>query len=248
MRVTSDGWPILDCCFGRNWVDNSFMRCFRFFLALFATLVPGASAFAGSSSADVAHLHVQLVVPEAALSAGESADAGFYFKLEKGWHVYWKNAGDSGEPPRVRWTLPDGVTAGAFQFPAPKRLPLGPLMDFGYEDEVLFPLTLDVAKSAKPGPATLHAKVDWLVCREVCIPGKAELEKAIPIADHAGAPGVNGPDAEIYKRLLNRVPEPLPANDKVVFQATADGFRLAVTSGQRESSGGVLSGGSEHFE
>src|SRR5271156_3093275 len=98
------------------------MRCLRLFLAFLATLVSGAVGFAASPSADVAHLHVQLVMPERLLGVDSSADAGLYFKLEPGWHVYWKNAGDSGEPPRVRWTLPDGVSAGDFQFPAPKRL------------------------------------------------------------------------------------------------------------------------------
>ena len=59
-----------------------------------------------------------------------------------------------------------------------QRLPLGPLMDFGYENEVLFPFNLDVASSAKPGPVALHAKVAWLVCRGALhSPGKAEPSK-----------------------------------------------------------------------
>jgi thiol:disulfide interchange protein len=217
--------------------DRFLMRYFRLFLALLVTLVPGVAARAASSSADVAHLHVQLVAPETTLSPGEPADVGLYFKLEPGWHVYWKNAGDSGEPPRIRWTLPDGISAGPIQFPAPKRLPLGPLMDFGYENEVLFPLTLSVAKSTKAGPAPLHAKVDWLVCREVCIPGKAELEIAATVADHPVKAVASAADVDLYKRLLSLVPEPLPASDRAVFAPTADGFRLALTTGQRESSG-----------
>jgi len=218
------------------------MRVLRILFLVVAGLVSAAWAIAASSSADVAHLHVQLVMPERLLGVDSSADAGLYFKLEPGWHVYWKNAGDSGEPPRIRWTLPEGITAGQFQFPAPKRLPLGPLMDFGYEDEVLFPLTLNVGKTVKPGPAALHAKVDWLVCREVCIPGKAELEVAAQIVEspvkgkisksEVGSAG----DSDIYKRLLSRLPEPMPASDKAVFAPTADGFRLALTTGQRESS------------
>jgi thiol:disulfide interchange protein DsbD len=192
-------------------------------------------AFAAASpSADVAHLHVQLVLPQTALSPGGSADVGLYFKLEPGWHVYWKNAGDSGEPPRLRWTLPDGITAGQFQFPAPKRLPLGPLMDFGYEDEVLFPLTLNVASSVKPGPAPLHAKADWLVCREVCIPGRAELEVVAMVGDHGVKALVSAADADLYKRLLNRLPEPLPSSDTAVFATTATGFKLAVLTGKEE--------------
>ena len=74
---------------------------------------------------------------------------GLLFDLEPGWHVYWTNAGDSGEPPAVKWTLPAGVTVGPLQFPAPKRLPLGPLMDFGYETQVLFPAELHVAGDTK---------------------------------------------------------------------------------------------------
>ena len=108
-------------------------------------LVASVPALALSSSADAAHLHVQLIVPASQLNRGAISNAGLYFKLEPGWHVYWQNAGDSGEPPHITWTLPAGITAGEMQFPAPSRLPLGPLMDFGYENEVLFPFSLDVA-------------------------------------------------------------------------------------------------------
>ena len=204
---------------------------FAFFAALGAAL-PAAAA---SDSADAAHLHVQLVVPAAQLVTGDKADAGLYFKLEPGWHVYWQNAGDSGEPPHIKWTLPAGITAGPLQFPAPARLPLGPLMDFGYENEVLFPLSLDVAKNAKPGPASLQAKVDWLVCREVCIPGKADLELDRNVAAGGSSSGATvEPDATIWRRLANRLPQAMPASDAAVFQQTPTGFRLAVTTGRRE--------------
>src|ERR1700722_6058608 len=152
------------------------MRRFRHIFGLGLLCFGASAAFAASNSADALHLHVQIVAPAAQLSPGASSEAGLYFKLDPGWHVYWQNAGDSGEPPHIQWTLPDGITAGPLQFPAPTRLPLGPLMDFGYENEVLFPFSLDIAQSAKPGQAALKAHVDWLVCREVCIPGKADLE------------------------------------------------------------------------
>jgi thiol:disulfide interchange protein DsbD len=187
------------------------------------------------SSADAQHVHVQLVVPEDQIYPGGNNAAGLYFKLEPGWHVYWKNAGDSGEPPHIRWTLPDGVTASAMQFPAPKRLPLGPLMDFGYEDEVLFPLQLEVAPTVKQGKAVLDAHVDWLICREVCIPGKAELAITVEMLP-AQPPSIVGgaQEAELIHRLAHTLPQPLPANDTAVFQPTKDGFRLGVTTGQRE--------------
>lgn len=207
----------------------------RLIIALFFLLAAGAPSFAASSSADALHLHVQLVFPASTLVKGQPAAAGLYFKLEPGWHVYWKNAGDSGEPPRMKWTLPAGVTAGPLQFPAPKRLPLGPLMDFGYEDEVLFPFQVKVDSNAVAGPAVLHAKVDWLVCREVCIPGKAELEATRPVSDGAGNQAPVEPDASLYARLSNRIPPSPPPAFKAGFQPTSTGFRLTVVTGQKET-------------
>ena len=211
------------------------MRLTRLIFALFL-IAAAMPALAASSAADAAHVHVQLVTPEDELYPTGNNVIGLYFKLEPGWHVYWKNAGDSGEPPHIQWTLPAGVTAGPMQFPAPKRLPLGPLMDFGYEDEVLFPLQLQVAGNAQNGKADVDAKVDWLVCREVCIPGKAELKTTLQLA--AGKPAVitgSSIDAELVRRLASTLPKPLPAGIKPIFQPTQDGFRLGVETGQRES-------------
>jgi len=212
------------------------MRRFRFIFALIAVLGAAICAQAASDSADVSHLHVQLVFPSADLYPSGENHAGLYFKLEPGWHIYWSNPGDSGEPPKIQWTLPSGVTAGALQFPAPRRLPLGPLMDFGYENEVLFPFTFQVAENAKEGPAVLHAKVDWLVCREVCIPGKADLDENVQLLHAAPmAEPVSGVDQSIWDRLANALPQPLPSSDSAVFQPTPTGFRLAVSTGQREA-------------
>ncbi len=202
----------------------------------FFMLAPALPALAASSAADAPHLHVQLVVPEDQLYPAGNNVVGLYFKLEPGWHVYWKNAGDSGEPPHIHWTLPVGVTAGPMQFPAPQRLPLGPLMDFGYENEVLFPLKLQVAPSVKDSKTVIDAKVDWLVCREVCIPGKADLSTTLQLV--SGKPAVvsgSGTDAELVKRLASTIPMPLPAGIKALFQPTQTGFRLGVETGRRET-------------
>jgi len=211
------------------------MRLTASMLVLPLLLAAGPLAQAVSNSADAPHVHVQLVVPTSGLTPGKAADAGLYFKIDPGWHVYWKNAGDAGEPPHLKWTLPIGITAGPFLFPAPKRLPLGPLMDFGYEDEVLFPFTLTVANTAPTGPAVLHAKADWLVCQASCIPGKAELEVTRTILGGSAKPTNVTPDAEIFHRLNNRLPMQLPREDKVSFQVAEEGVRLTISTGRRET-------------
>ena len=144
------------------------MRRFPLIFALIAAFVAVPLAFAASNSADVAHLHVQLVVPNQNLKAGTPANAGLYFKLEPGWHVYWQNAGDSGEPPHIQWTLPAGITASAMQFPAPQRLPLGPLMDFGYENEVLFPFKVRLQRMRSGAlPFCTQRLTGWCAARFV---------------------------------------------------------------------------------
>jgi thiol:disulfide interchange protein DsbD len=211
------------------------MRFFPTILVLPLSLIAGLPAQATTDSADAPHVHVQLVVPASSFNRGEAAEAGLYFRIDPGWHVYWKNAGDAGEPPHIKWTLPDGITAGPLEFPAPKRLPLGPLMDFGYENEVLFPFNLNVAQTAKPGWVLLHAKVDWLVCQASCIPGKAELEVTRGVGEHPRRAVLLSTDEAIFKRLGGRLPRPLPAGVQAVFQPTQQGFQLSINTGRKET-------------
>jgi thiol:disulfide interchange protein DsbD len=216
------------------------MRLPRLIFVFLLSLAAGLPAQV-SSSADAPHVHVELLVPGHDLYPSDQLnDVGLYFKLEPGWHIYWKNAGDAGEPPHIQWALPNGITAGPMQFPAPQRLPLGPLMDFGYEDEVLFPLKLHVADGVKGGPVNLHAKVDWLVCRATCIPGKAELEVRKNVWD--GMYEIPYSHRTLGSLFLGRpskslpdIPEPLPSSDRAVFQPTKEGFRLWVETGQTEA-------------
>jgi thiol:disulfide interchange protein DsbD len=212
------------------------MRFSRLIFLMLLLPVVGLPARAASTSADADHVHVQLLVSSGQLYPGGRNLAGLYFKLEPGWHVYWKNPGDAGEAPQIHWRLPAGITAGPMQFPAPKRLPLGPLMDFGYDDEVLFPLKLHVANSVQAGPVTLSAQVDWLVCRDRCIPGKADLEVQRSVFSHEPKVTTEAiPDALIFNRLIGRLPQPLPVTSKIGFQVVKDGFRLTVETGRRET-------------
>ena len=99
------------------------------------------------------------------------------------------------------------------QFPIPERLPLGPLMDFGYEDEVAFPVTISAAPTMKPGPVHLDAQVTWLVCAQVCLPGKAHL--GLDLTVQPGAPGpAQEPQVGALGEAMTLIPKPLPAGAK----------------------------------
>jgi thiol:disulfide interchange protein DsbD len=159
-------------------------------LLLYATCLSAQAQFkevgdGGPGPVKALHLTAELVSLAPSVAPGGSVIVGFVISPEDKWHVYWINAGDSGEPPRIKWTLPEGVTAGPMQFPVPSRLPLGPLMDFGYEDNTAFPVQISVAPTVKPGPIHLDAKINWLVCREVCVPGKAHMGIDLTVAPNA---------------------------------------------------------------
>jgi thiol:disulfide interchange protein DsbD len=134
------------------------------------------------------HVEAELVAATTALVPGEPTTVALRLKLDDGWHTYWRNPGDSGLPTTLAWTLPQGFAAGAIEWPTPRALPVGPLVNYGYEGEVLHLVTLTVPATLEPGStARLAARADWLVCRETCIPDGADLALTLPVAASADA-------------------------------------------------------------
>ena len=93
------------------------------------------------------HLTAELIADSGTISPGGTSHVALSLKLEPGWHVYWVYAGDSGEAPSVTWFAPQGIVLGPMQYPAPSRLPLGPLMDYGYEGTAIFPFSLTASQT-----------------------------------------------------------------------------------------------------
>ena len=174
------------------------------------------------------HLSVELVTETSTIEPNRDFLAGLHFVLDKGWHIYWINAGDAGEPPRVEWRLPAGITAGDLQFPAPERLPLGPLMDFGYQNEVLLPIPMRADGSLHAGSKEiLRGQLHFLVCSNVCIPGKAELEHTVSVASQPGVPDPN--TKPLFLAAERALPRTLPAGVSVQVQQTKTAFVIRLT-------------------
>ncbi len=162
------------------------------------------------------HVEAELVADRTALVPGEPLTVALRLAIAPGWHTYWRNPGDSGLPTTIAWQLPAGVTAGPIEWPAPQMLPVGPLMNYGYEGTVLHLSELKVAPGqATGGKATLKARADWLVCRETCIPDGADLTLVLPVAKSAQ------PDAKWAQKISAAraaLPQPLAG-----WKATAQG-------------------------
>lgn len=127
------------------------------------------------------HVEAQLIARDAAFTPGKPIQVALRLKIIDHWHTYWRNPGDSGLPTRLKWTLPTGFETGEIQWPYPTQLPLGPLMNFGYEGEVLHLVTIQSSAKFTAGEsATFTAKADWLVCADVCIPEEGVVSLTLP--------------------------------------------------------------------
>jgi thiol:disulfide interchange protein DsbD len=160
------------------------------------------------------------------VAPGQTTHVALRQTIQKGWHTYWRNPGDSGEATRIAWSLPAGWTASPFIWPAPHRLPFGPLVNYGYEGEVLLPVAVTAPAGAAPGSTvTLKAKADFLVCADICVPESADLQIALPVT--AGAAPPDPAWGAKIARVLAEAPK--PAGLQAVFEAGGAGLKLAVT-------------------
>lgn len=185
---------------------------------------------AGAQSAPPSHGKVELFAQAGTLEAGRTATLGVLFDLQPGWHIYWVNPGDAGEPPRLQWELPPGFRAGDVRWPTPLRLTTGPLVDYGYEGRVLLPVPLQVPASYQTGaPVTLSADVRYVVCREVCIPARARVALSLPAGSNP--PVDPGAKRELFREAEARLPKPMPATWKAQASEGSDRFVLTVQTG-----------------
>jgi len=178
-------------------------------LLLLALLVPGLALAAPFRPP---HVEAELVAERTAAEPGQPLMVALRLKAIPGWHTYWRNPGDSGQPSSLEWKLPAGWSAGAIQWPAPEKLPIGPLANYGYEGEVFLLSNLAVP-AGSPAPQALSAHARWLVCNpERCIPEEGELKLAL-----SAAGGGDGPFANEIRYTRELLPQ--PANGGWTFSA-----------------------------
>jgi DsbC/DsbD-like thiol-disulfide interchange protein len=206
-------------------------RCFG--LSLMSFLFGFAFATgAAAQSFTATHAKVGLIAENSSLQPGQTAMVGVLFDLEKGWHIYWVNPGDSGEAPKIAWQLPPGFQAKEIRWPTPVRLGAGTVIDYGYEGRVLLPVPIQVPADYKPAKqVTLSAAVRYLICREVCIPAKAQATLSIP----SGNASAVAADRELFRSTFDKVPKAWPSGWKAQVSDNGGFFLLSLDSGASES-------------
>jgi thiol:disulfide interchange protein DsbD len=165
--------------------------------------------WAGASPAQTTTVTTEQVRAELVADApqgvvpGAPVTLGLRLQHAPHWHTYWKNPGDSGLPTTLTWTLPLGVEAGDIEWPLPKRLPVGPLMNHGYEGEVLLPVPLTVPPGFAAPTLDVRLKAEWLVCKEVCIPQSGEFRLQLPTQ------AATGGHRALFDAARRALPQPL---------------------------------------
>lgn len=152
-------------------------------------------------------VEARLIADTDAVVPGKPFTAGLLMKMTSGWHSYWQYPGDAGLPTRIDWQLPPGFKAGEIQWPLPEKIvEEGGLVTYAYRDEVLLRVEITPPEKNNVKQITLAAKVSWLVCEKVCIPGKADLALMLPV--EARSQPANGALFEKYRALLPKTGVP----------------------------------------
>jgi DsbC/DsbD-like thiol-disulfide interchange protein len=199
-------------------------------IRIFAGFLCLVASFLAAISQTPPHAHTDLLAREASVAPGANLRLGVHFVLDPGWHIYWSNPGDSGQPPVLKLQLPPGFSAGEIEWPRPERMQsTAELADYGYHDEVLLPVTIHAPASLAAGtPAAIVAEAKWLVCHEVCIPEHAQLRLQLPVAQHAKE---NPNAAALFARTEKLLPRPMPHGWKTGAASEKGDFVLAIVAG-----------------
>ncbi len=165
-----------------------------------------------------------LVADTTAITPGKPFTAGVRLKMLPGWHVYHQFSGDSGAPPKITWELPAGFKSGPVQWTLPSaHMDEGDMLTYVFENEVLLMVEITPPGTLPPGEVTLKAKVDWLVCEKICVPGNGEVELKLPVGD--GTPA----DGELFAHWRAQLPKTAHPPFQVKWDVSkADAFSLRV--------------------
>ena len=180
-----------------------------------AATSPGEAFVKASIATDVTHF-----------APGKPFLAAITLTLEPEWHVYWINPGDSGLPTQITWSLPDGWSSQALAMPVPKTFTQpGDIAGYGYENSVTFLASITPPLTAT-GPAPLTATVSYLVCKDVCLPGKQTLSLTLQAAADS-TPVASPAGSAIATQAKLSLPASKPLSPQSTVDVTPTGFNIA---------------------
>jgi thiol:disulfide interchange protein DsbD len=178
-----------------------------------------------AASAEAANTTARLVLSHEAAKPGETVWAGVHLRMNPGWSTYWQNGGDAGLPTKIDWTLPTGVTAGAFQWPLPEKkvdVAAGTsLTSYVYHQDVVLLVPLTLAATAPSGPLELKGRVEWMECEKLCVMARSGVAATLTVGPES-KPSKDAALLENWRTKLPQVATNLPASAWWESEGTGD--------------------------
>lgn len=193
-------------------------------LAVAAAMLPLAAL--ADEAAPELKVKADLIAAETGIVPGKPLLVAMRQRIAPGWHTYWKNPGDSGLAPELKWQLPEGFTVSDIRWPVPDAIPVGPLMNYGYSGEVLLMMEITAPAEFSTDTVELAADAEWLVCELICIPESGRLSLTLPVVAEASASA----EAAAFAAAQRAAPtvSPWPATAHV----SAESVVLSVVAGE----------------
>jgi thiol:disulfide interchange protein DsbD len=194
--------------------------------ALLCGLTTGAHAQVPGTTVKTEQVRAELLAhaPQG-LQAGQTFWLGLQIQHQPHWHTYWQNPGDSGLPTRLQWQLPAGLQAGEIAWPLPKKIPIGTLANYGYEDSVVLPVPITVGPAFKApvvGPVKIQLQAEWLVCRQECIPQEGRFELSLPAQSATALHG------DLFEAAKKQSPQTLEGAHRASVSADGRSVTLSI--------------------
>src|SRR6516164_5542901 len=203
----------------------------KFWTLVLPALLLTAGAFFTPSPADAQMkdgkelVKASLLTDVDTIKPGQKFRLGVLYKIEPGWHIYWKYPGDSGIPTKIEWHLPPGFKAHDLQWPLPLRdKEPGDLEVFDYTSEVLLFATVEAPDALPPGTITIEAKTDWLVCQSLCVPGSAQLKLDLGSGSSSASNAI-----QLFDKYSAQVPKPLAKGIQAQFNRSGKNLEISVS-------------------
>jgi DsbC/DsbD-like thiol-disulfide interchange protein len=153
--------------------------------------------------------NAKIVVDSYLLNQNRTIPIGILIELDKDWHIYWRNPGDSGMPTSIEFDLPDGVTISEIKWPAPKAFEYDGLASYGYEKGVLLLASLSVPGNYNFNSIEITADLKSLICKDVCIPFNTSISTEIDLVNNFKA---DDQISRLFSETVRSLPE---VNNKI---------------------------------
>lgn len=202
------------------------MRFTSFLLAFSLLFFTSVASIAQIESFKESYVQTELVSDYSQVTAGQKIRVGMKYTIDPTWHIYWSNPGDTGIPTTIEWLAKSGEVSNLF-FPTPEPIPTGPLMNYGYADEVIVYADVQVPADAS-GELFFQAESSFLVCREICLPGQGLGQVSIAVGENA----VESKDKATFDLYAAQTPENIKMDVSYSFYGDDQAYVFKIPKGE----------------